>query len=79
MNCRQLLDALGDYLDQEITVSVRREIEQHCHRCHKCWLLLETCRKTVAVYEHQEPPELPAAVHDRLMKAVLRIRRDIAR
>lgn len=79
MNCKRLLEEMGDYLDLEASEGVRLEVEEHCRRCHKCWLLLDTCRQTVAVYCRQETGELPAAIHAKVMDAVVRYRRALGR
>lgn len=75
MRCTQFLEELGNYLDCEANEATRLEVEEHGRRCHKCWLLLDTCSKTVAVFRRQEPPELPAALHSQLMAAVQIYRR----
>ena len=37
VDCRQALAHLQDYLKQEITPELAREIQDHLHRCRRCF------------------------------------------
>jgi anti-sigma factor RsiW len=64
--CRHLLDDLSDYLDGEAAAEVCAEIERHLAGCADCRVVVDTLRKTVAVYRELPQPELPVEARRRL-------------
>jgi anti-sigma factor RsiW len=64
--CRHLLAGLSEYLDGEAAADVCAEIERHLAGCVDCRVVVDTLRKTVAVYRDLPQPELPAEVRQRL-------------
>ena len=66
-DCRALLDQLGAYLDGEVAAVALLQMEAHVHACHPCRCLVESCRQTILVYRRQLPPEIPAALHRKVM------------
>ena len=72
LTCKEFLQELNDYLDATSDLEIRRRIEAHITECPNCFVILDTCKKTIRVYRGMEPQVLPSDVHDRLMKAVER-------
>ena len=72
LTCKEFLQELNDYLDSTVDLEVRRRIEAHITECPNCFVILDTCQKTIKVYKGMEPQVLPDDVHTRLMKAVER-------
>ncbi|MGH9534083.1 MAG: anti-sigma factor family protein [Terriglobales bacterium] len=66
MRCAQLIAELCAYLDQE-GPTAQADLEAHLAACRKCRLLVQTCRQTILLYREELPPELPAAIHNRVM------------
>jgi len=64
--CRHLLDDLSDYLDGEAAAEVCAEIERHLAGCVDCRVVVDTLRKTVAVFRELPQPELPVETRRRL-------------
>lgn len=75
MNCKDFLNEVSAYLDDEAGEEVRAEIEIHCNRCHKCYVLLKTCEKTIMLYRDIPLRELPSALHARLMEQIAKLPR----
>lgn len=72
LTCRDFLKELNDYLDDTVDVAIRAQVEDHITRCPNCWVVFDTCKKTIQVYKGMEPQEIPAEIHDRLMDALQR-------
>ncbi|HYL74187.1 MAG TPA: zf-HC2 domain-containing protein [Bryobacteraceae bacterium] len=72
LTCKEFLQELNDYLDSTVDVDIRRRIEAHITECPNCFVILDTCQKTIKVYKGVQPQVLPEDVHARLMKAVER-------
>ena len=72
MNCQELLEQLGDYLDEEARQELCREIEEHLERCNDCRIVVDQTRKTIVLYQAEQQVELPgfAAATNRLTEAM---------
>ncbi len=67
---RYLLDTLSDYLDGEATAALCAESERHRDGCTDCRVVVDTLRRTVALYHELPQPTLPAEARHRLDKAL---------
>ena len=72
VNCQELLEQLGDYLDEEARQELCREIEEHLERCNDCRIVVDQTRKTIVLYQADQQVELPglAAASSRLTEAM---------
>ncbi len=70
LTCKQFLDELSEYLDEELSAEVRRELEAHLSECPNCWVIADTTRKTVQIYKGMEALPISEPLHSRLMKAL---------
>jgi anti-sigma factor RsiW len=65
--CAELEAYLSEYIDGEAKESICRTIEEHLASCDNCRIVIDTIRKTIALY-HSAPSEpVPNSVHDRLI------------
>ena len=71
MHCRDLLDALSDYVDGELDESLCSDIEEHLKGCNPCRVEVDTVKRTVTLFKDHLPYEIPLPVQDRL-QSVLR-------
>jgi anti-sigma factor RsiW len=68
-NCRHLLGALSDYVDDAAEQKICAEIERHLEGCENCRVVVDTLRKTVyLVHASAEPADMPEDVRQRLYK-----------
>ncbi|TMQ69726.1 MAG: zf-HC2 domain-containing protein [Candidatus Eisenbacteria bacterium] len=74
MNCQELLEQLGDYLDEEARQELCREIEEHLERCHDCRLVVDKTRKTIVLYQADQQIEVQGLMvaSTRLSEALVR-------
>ncbi len=73
MKCRELLAALGDYIDGELDPVTYRAFAEHLCGCTPCEVVVDNIRKTITVYRCGQALELPPEV-DRQLHQVLRRR-----
>ena len=71
MTCTEFLAQLDDLIDDEVTVALRADLEEHLRECEHCVITLNTTRKTIEIYRSHEIYELPDDLRDRLEKAIL--------
>jgi predicted anti-sigma-YlaC factor YlaD len=69
-HCRDLLDALSDYLDGEASAEVCREIQLHMGDCEKCRIVIDTLRMTVELYRTLPAPQLDPTVREKLYRTL---------
>ena len=69
-NCRDLLEGLSDFLDEEASDEFCAEIRRHMSDCAKCRIVVDTLRKTVTFYRQLPQPELSEEIRERLYKVL---------
>jgi anti-sigma factor RsiW len=78
MNCRDMIEFLMAYLDEELPEDERRRFDLHLGDCPPCVSYLETYRDTVklgrCVCDAPDAPA-PAEIPERLVQAILAARR----
>ena len=70
LTCNQFLEELSEYLDETTAGEARQKLEQHVSECPNCWVMVDTTKKTIAIYKGMEPEPLPDRLHSRLMTAL---------
>lgn len=72
MNCQGVILEISNYLDGELDLSVRQELERHLEHCEECNMVVRQTRLTVSIFYDSKPIELPADVKSRLHVALRR-------
>jgi anti-sigma factor RsiW len=67
-----VLREISNYLDGELDLSAKQDLERHLADCHDCQLTVDQTRFTVEVFCDEEPVELPADIRSRLHDALQR-------
>jgi Putative zinc-finger len=70
MKCQELLAMLNEYVDGAMDPSVCAEFNQHLAGCNPCKIVVDNIRKTISVYKHGRPYEIPLKFHTRLHDAL---------
>jgi anti-sigma factor RsiW len=70
MSCKTLLREVSNYLDADIEPAVRQQLEEHIAKCPECYVVLDTTRKTVEIYQGCEPYPIPTTLQTRLRDAL---------
>jgi anti-sigma factor RsiW len=73
VRCMDRLGSLSDYLDGELDEELCAEIERHMAECGNCRLVVDSLRKTIALYRDYGHQEIPDEAKARLY-AVLDLR-----
>lgn len=69
--CREMIQALSDYVDGNATQELCDRIEAHLAECPDCTVMVNTLRKTILLYRKAEPEgDIPAPVRLRLYRAL---------
>jgi len=70
VTCKDFLNELSEYLDDSVQGDVREELEHHLSECPNCYVICDTTKKTIQIYQGTEAYPIPAEVHDRLEQAL---------
>ena len=71
MKCKDFLKELNEYLDGDIDVQLKTELEEHLQWCHNCFVVCNTTRKTIEIYRDNDVYPLPEPIRDRLHDAIV--------
>ncbi len=66
MKCHELLQVLNEYVDGTIDPALCKEFEKHMAGCNPCQVVVDNIRKTITLYRHGRPHELPLRFRQRL-------------
>ena len=72
VTCKDFLDGISDYIDNDVPADLRRKLETHISECPNCWVVFDTTKKTIQIYKGMEAQDLPEDVQKRLLSAVER-------
>ncbi len=72
MNCKGVILEISNYVDGELDLSVKQELERHLGECVDCKMVVDQTKLTVEVFCDSMPVELPADVKSRLHDALRR-------
>jgi anti-sigma factor RsiW len=68
--CQHLLENMSVYLNGEASAELCAEIERHLSGCTDCHVVVDTLRKTIALYHELPQPELLPEARLRLYKSL---------
>jgi anti-sigma factor (TIGR02949 family) len=72
LTCKEFLQEISDFLDENVDEELRRKLEAHISQCPNCFVILDTTKKTIQVFKGVDAQPIPPDVHHRLMHAVER-------
>lgn len=72
MTCTEFLSKLDDYFDGQMDAELITEVKAHVQKCNHCEVVLDTTRRTIAIYRENEVYEFPDALRERLHAAIMK-------
>ena len=70
MNCNGVIREISNYIDGELELPVKQELERHLQDCEDCKMVVDQTKLTVEIFCDSKPVELPADVKARLHEAL---------
>jgi predicted anti-sigma-YlaC factor YlaD len=71
ITCDEFLAEFGDYLENQVSEEVRKELELHLSQCRTCRVLYDSSRKTVKVVTDSSSFELPQSASDAIVDRIM--------
>lgn len=69
--CLKILRNLSEYLDDELSRDVCKEIRTHLGACPRCEIFLDSLRQTVSLCRHVESKPLSPVLKQRIRRGIL--------
>ncbi|MGH7253307.1 MAG: anti-sigma factor family protein [Nitrospiraceae bacterium] len=70
--CLKVLRRLSAYLDDELSVSICKEIRKHLGACPNCEIFITSLRQTISLCRCADVPSLSPAAKARLRREILK-------
>jgi len=71
ITCEEFFAEFADYLENQVSLEVRQELELHVSQCRACHVLYDSARKTVRIVSESNSFELPQNVFDPIIERVM--------
>ena len=72
-NCRDLVTAISDYIDGDLTAARCRDLESHLHACPCCERFADSLKRAVALCQAAGETRLPVAVQRRARARITKL------
>jgi hypothetical protein len=71
ITCEEFFAEFADYLENQVSPSVRQELDLHLSQCRVCHVLYDSSRKTIKIVSESNSFELPQKVFDPIIDRVM--------
>ena len=75
LSCEEVRREISNYLDDDLSPSMRRLLETHLEQCRKCAVLLDSTHNVLVLVADERRMELPPGFNARLRE---RLERELA-
>ena len=75
ITCDEFFAEFGDYIENQVSPEVRKELELHLSQCRACQVLYDSTNKTIRIVTDSSSFELPQSVSDTIVdRAIAKLR-----
>jgi hypothetical protein len=71
ITCDEFFSEFGDYIENQVSPEVRKELELHLSQCHACQVLYDSTCKTIKIVTDSKSFELPQSLSDPIVDRVI--------
>ncbi len=72
MNCKGVIREISNYIDGELELTMKQELERHLQHCEDCTMVVDQTKLTVEIFCDSKPVDLPREVKSRLHEVLRR-------
>jgi len=72
LNCKGVIREISSYIDGELELTMKQELERHLQHCEDCKMVVDQTKLTVEIFCDSKPVDLPREVKSRLHEALRR-------
>jgi anti-sigma factor RsiW len=74
LNCNSVILEISNYIDGDVEVAMKREIELHLEHCQDCAMVVIQMKLTVEIFCDSQavalPPDVRSRLHDALQQKI---------
>ena len=74
ITCDEFMAELGNYLEGDVAIEVRQQLERHLSHCQTCQVVYDSTRKTICIVTDSGSFDLPEAaakpIRDKIMAKI---------
>ncbi|HUA01266.1 MAG TPA: zf-HC2 domain-containing protein [Candidatus Aquilonibacter sp.] len=71
ITCEEFFAEFGDYLEDQVSPEVRKELELHLSQCRACHVLYDSSLKTIKIVTESSSFDLPDSVSNPIIDRVM--------
>ena len=71
ITCEEFFAEFAGYLENQVSLEVRQELELHLSQCRACHVLYDSARKTIMIVSESNSFELPQNIFDPIIDRVM--------
>ena len=71
ITCEEFFAEFADYLENQVSLEVRQELELHLSQCRACHVLYDSTRKTLRIVSESNSFDLPQNIFDPIIDRVM--------
>jgi predicted anti-sigma-YlaC factor YlaD len=71
-DCKEVVELLGDYLENDVAVDLRADLESHLAQCHTCRVILDSTRKTIRIVTESRSFDVPDEFSERMIAKIMK-------
>jgi len=72
LNCKGVIREISNYIDGELELTMKQELERHLQHCEDCTMVVDQTKLTVEIFCDSKPVDLPREVKSRLHEVLRR-------
>jgi anti-sigma factor (TIGR02949 family) len=65
-SCKEFLEELSEFLDDTVDPGLKQRLQEHMNECPNCYVIVDTTRRTLAVYRGGGEQPVPEEVRRRV-------------
>lgn len=71
ITCEEFLAEFGDYLEDQVSPEIRKELDLHLSQCRACHVLYDSSLKTIKIVTESSSFDLPKSVSNPIIDRVM--------
>ncbi len=72
VDCKDVVEQLGDYLEDEMAADLKASLEQHLSHCRTCQVILDSTRKTIRIVTESGSFEVPGDLSEQIIAKIMK-------
>lgn len=72
VDCKDVVEQLGDYLEDAMAADLKTSLEQHLSHCRTCQVILDSTRKTIRIVTESGSFDVPGDLSEQIISKIMK-------